>query len=133
MSGMRILRLTVSKILNHVEPGVAEVCDRHSYYKEKRDTLEAWSHKLPSYGFGFEHCKAIEQHRGVQGQAFSEIAASAPVELKPRILVFIAIIIIHFINDNENHLQYTIDPFLQLVQNLSQDPLEPPFRNEVLK
>jgi integrase len=46
MTGMGIPRLTVSKILNHVEPGVTAVYDRHSYDREKRDALEAWSKRL---------------------------------------------------------------------------------------
>jgi hypothetical protein len=33
-------------MLNHVEPGVTAVYDRHSYDKEKREALEAWSHRL---------------------------------------------------------------------------------------
>jgi integrase len=46
MTGMAIPRLTVSKILNHVEPGVTAVYDRHSYDREKRGALEAWSRRL---------------------------------------------------------------------------------------
>jgi integrase len=46
MTGMGIPRLTVSKILNHVEPGVTAVYDRHSYDREKREALEAWSRRL---------------------------------------------------------------------------------------
>jgi integrase len=46
MTGMGIPRLTVSKILNHVEPGVTAVYDRHSYDKEKREALEEWSKRL---------------------------------------------------------------------------------------
>jgi integrase len=46
MTGMGVPRLTVSKILNHVEPGVTAVYDRHSYDKEKRGALEAWSKRL---------------------------------------------------------------------------------------
>ena len=46
MTGMGIPRLTVSKILNHVEPGVTAVYDRHSYDKEKREALETWSRRL---------------------------------------------------------------------------------------
>ena len=46
MTGMGIPRLTVSKILNHVEPGITAVYDRHSYDKEKREALEAWSKRL---------------------------------------------------------------------------------------
>ncbi len=39
-------RLTVSKILNHVERGVTAVYDRHSYDAEKRQALEAWGQRL---------------------------------------------------------------------------------------
>lgn len=46
MTGMGIPCLTVSKILNHVEPGVTAVYDRHGYDKEKREALEAWSKRL---------------------------------------------------------------------------------------
>jgi integrase len=46
MTGMGIPRLTVQKILNHVEPGVTAVYDRHSYDKEKREALEAWNRRL---------------------------------------------------------------------------------------
>jgi integrase len=46
MTGMGIPRLVVGKILNHVEPGVTAVYDRHSYDKEKREALESWSKRL---------------------------------------------------------------------------------------
>lgn len=46
MTGMGIPRLTVSKILNHVEPGVTAVYDRHSYDREKREALDAWGRHL---------------------------------------------------------------------------------------
>ncbi len=39
-------RLTVSKILNHVESGVTSVYDRHSYDAEKRQALDAWGRRL---------------------------------------------------------------------------------------
>ena len=45
-TAMGIPRLTVSKILNHVESGVTAVYDRHSYDKEKRVALEKWSKRL---------------------------------------------------------------------------------------
>jgi hypothetical protein len=34
---------TASKIPNHADPGTTAVYDRHSYDKEKREALEAWS------------------------------------------------------------------------------------------
>jgi len=46
MTGMGIPRLVVSKILNHVEPGITAVYDRHGYDAEKREALEAWARKL---------------------------------------------------------------------------------------
>jgi integrase len=46
MTGMGISRLTVSKILNHVERGVTATYDRHSYDAEKRQALDAWAARL---------------------------------------------------------------------------------------
>jgi len=46
MTGMGIPRLTVTKILNHAEPGVTAVHDRHSYDLEKRQALLAWAEQL---------------------------------------------------------------------------------------
>jgi integrase len=46
MTGMGISRLTVSKILNHVESDVTAIYDRHSYDAEKRQALEAWALRL---------------------------------------------------------------------------------------
>jgi integrase len=46
MTGMGISRLTVSKILNHVERGVTATYDRHSYDAEKCQALEAWARRL---------------------------------------------------------------------------------------
>jgi len=43
---MGIPRLTVKKILNHVEKEITAVYDRHSYDAEKREALEAWSKRL---------------------------------------------------------------------------------------
>jgi integrase len=46
MTSIGISRLVVSKILNHAEPGVTAVYDRHSYDAEKRAALEAWGQRL---------------------------------------------------------------------------------------
>lgn len=46
MTSMGISRLVVGKILNHIEPGVTSVYDRHSYDQEKRQALEAWGRRL---------------------------------------------------------------------------------------
>lgn len=42
MAGSGVSRLTISKILNHVERSITAVYDRHSYDAEKRAALEAW-------------------------------------------------------------------------------------------
>jgi integrase len=46
MTSIGISRLVVSKILNHAEPGVTAVYDRHSYDIEKRAALVAWGARL---------------------------------------------------------------------------------------
>jgi integrase len=46
MTSIGISRLVVSKILNHAEPGVTAVYDRHSYDGEKRAALAAWGARL---------------------------------------------------------------------------------------
>ena len=46
MTSIGISRLVVSKILNHAEPGVTAVYDRHSYDAEKRAALAAWGTRL---------------------------------------------------------------------------------------
>lgn len=46
MTSLGVSRLVVSKILNHVEPGVTRVYDRYSYDNEKRNALERWSEYL---------------------------------------------------------------------------------------
>jgi integrase len=46
MTSIGIGRLVVSKILNHAEPGVTAVYDRHSYDAEKRAALAAWGARL---------------------------------------------------------------------------------------
>jgi integrase len=46
MTGLGVPRLTVSKILNHVESGITAVYDRHSYDQEKRKALYLWGDKL---------------------------------------------------------------------------------------
>lgn len=46
MTSMGIPRLTVSKVLNHVETGVTAIYDRHSYDAEKKQALDAWGARL---------------------------------------------------------------------------------------
>jgi integrase len=56
MTALGIPRLTVSKILNHVETGVTAVYDRHSYDPEKRRALEVWSARLEEIVSGKPAC-----------------------------------------------------------------------------
>ncbi|HXG72601.1 MAG TPA: tyrosine-type recombinase/integrase [Gemmatimonadaceae bacterium] len=46
MTGSGTPQLVVSKILNHAEPGVTFVYDRHSYDAEKRLALDGWARTL---------------------------------------------------------------------------------------
>jgi integrase len=46
MASMGIPRLTIGKVLNHVEEGVTSVYDRYAYDAEKRQALEAWAQRL---------------------------------------------------------------------------------------
>ncbi len=59
MTGMSISRLTVSKILNHVEQGVTRVYDRHSYDREKRDALDAWGRRVDSVVSGAPSARVV--------------------------------------------------------------------------
>jgi len=63
MASMGTPRLTIGKILNHVEPGVTAVYDRHSYDQEKRKALNAWARKLESIISG-KKAKVIELKTG---------------------------------------------------------------------
>ena len=46
MASGGVPRLTISKILNHVETGVTAVYDRHSYDAEKKAALDWWAVNL---------------------------------------------------------------------------------------
>jgi integrase len=46
MTSLGVARLVVGKILNHAEPGVTKVYDRHSYDAEKRQALNAWGERV---------------------------------------------------------------------------------------
>jgi len=46
MASGGVPRLTISKILNHVETGVTAIYDRHSYDPEKKAALSWWGAKL---------------------------------------------------------------------------------------
>jgi len=56
-------RLTVSKVLNHVEGGVTAIYDRHSYDKEKRQALETWGRKLDAIINGESESTVIPLNR----------------------------------------------------------------------
>lgn len=62
MTSMGIPRFVVAKILNHVEPGVTKVYDRHSYDAEKRQALDAWGRKVMALVTG-ETSKVIPLQR----------------------------------------------------------------------
>ncbi len=64
MTGMGIPRLVVGKILNHAEPGVTKVYDRHSYDPEKRQALDAWARRLHAIVTGEAAAKVVELRRG---------------------------------------------------------------------
>lgn len=46
MAGLKIPRLTISKIMNHAEAGITGIYDRHSYDPEKREALDTWAKHL---------------------------------------------------------------------------------------
>jgi integrase len=43
---LKIPRLVISMVLNHVDPSITRVYDRHSYDEEKRDALHRWGEFL---------------------------------------------------------------------------------------
>ena len=46
MASLGIARLTISKVLNHVETGVTSIYDRDGCDAEKRHALEVWAAHL---------------------------------------------------------------------------------------
>jgi integrase len=46
MAAIGIGRLIISKILNHTDPSVTAVYDRHSYDAEKRRALDVWAERM---------------------------------------------------------------------------------------
>lgn len=48
MASAGVPRYIVGRVLNHVEPGVTAVYDRHSYDAEKREAMEQWGSILRS-------------------------------------------------------------------------------------
>jgi integrase len=52
MASMGVSRLTISKILNHVERGITAIYDRASYDAEKERALLRWGEKVARIGSG---------------------------------------------------------------------------------
>lgn len=48
MASLGVARFVIGRVLNHAEPGVTSVYDRHSYDSEKRAALEKWGRRLKS-------------------------------------------------------------------------------------
>jgi integrase len=46
LAELRVPRVVVDSLLNHVDRTVGAIYDRHSYADEKRAALEAWASKL---------------------------------------------------------------------------------------
>ncbi len=59
MASMGVSRLTISKILNHVERGITAVYDRASYDAEKRRALLRWGEKVERIGSGSEELASV--------------------------------------------------------------------------
>ena len=49
MTGSGTSRLAVKKVLNHADPDVTAVYDRHSYDREKRLALDSWGRQLEAW------------------------------------------------------------------------------------
>ena len=64
MASMGTFRVTIGKLLNHVEPGVTAVYDRHSYDQEKRKALNAWGRKLETIVKGNAPSKVVNLKAG---------------------------------------------------------------------
>ena len=65
MASMGIPRLIIAKLLNHAEPGVTAVYDRHSYDQEKRQALDTWGRKVMTIIGKGEPSKVIPMRREV--------------------------------------------------------------------
>jgi len=63
MTGNGISRLTVSKILNHVDSSITAVYDRHSYDAEKKQALYSWANVLDRIITGKQENNAVQLQR----------------------------------------------------------------------
>jgi len=61
MASAGVNRTVIGKILNHAEPGVTAVYDRHSYDAEKRAALDAWGSRVKHIVAGPGGADAIGQ------------------------------------------------------------------------
>ena len=95
MTSIGISRLVVAKILNHAEPGVTAIYDRHSYDAEKRAALAAWGARLeeiisartePATSCGSGHSAQLEREalKSETPTGWPVIVASNVLESQPR-------------------------------------------------
>ncbi len=59
MASAGVERFIIGQVLNHVEPGVTRVYDRHSYDQRKRAALETWDRELGAFLSGTERPKVV--------------------------------------------------------------------------
>jgi integrase len=55
-----VSRFIVGKVLNHAEPGVTGVYDRHDYFAEKKTALERWGAQLIAIVDGSDDGKVVQ-------------------------------------------------------------------------
>ncbi len=61
MTGMGVSRLTVKKLLNHVDNEITAVYDRHSYDSEKRLALETWGRRVETIVSGENSSRSLPE------------------------------------------------------------------------
>jgi integrase len=64
MASAGIPRLTISKILNHVDRSITAVYDRHSYDPEKRAALDWWDLRVRALVEDAEGARVLPFARG---------------------------------------------------------------------
>jgi integrase len=69
MTSMGISRLVVKKVLNHAEPDITAVYDRHSYDPEKRAALDTWRARLEAIVSGQNNVLSISAARSKKSPA----------------------------------------------------------------
>jgi integrase len=63
MTTLGVPRLIVGKVLNHAEPGVTKVYDRHEYLREKKAALDRWSVHLQTIVDGRDKENVVQFQR----------------------------------------------------------------------